>query len=303
VLVAITVTLASAAGYVPIVGMLVSILAPTPILLGALRYGPKIGVLVLVLSTVALALLRDLQYSLLFLAEYGVMAMVMAEALRRQQSFEKTLILASGATVVVSSLVMGILLWSAQLDLGIVLQHLEENLRRTLHPYVSDGDGGAEAQLLPYIQEALHFLVRVLPALLVMSAATGAVVNYSVVRGLWHHFGGSPLFPETSLARWRAPDACVWVLIASGIFGFLPVPLLPTVGLNILLLVSLLYLAQGLGIIVFYLHKGSVPVMWRAVVYLFLIVQPLLLLGVTAFGLFDLWGDFRRLHQKREDLS
>jgi len=73
-------------------------------------------------------------------------------------------------------------------------------------------------------------------------------------------------------------------------------------GIGIVMTFVTLYLAQGLGITVFYLHRGSVPVMWRAVVYLLLIVQPLLLLGVAAFGLFDLWCDFRRLHQKREDL-
>jgi hypothetical protein len=30
-------------------------------------------------------------------------------------------------------------------------------------------------------------------------------------------------------------------------------------------------------------------------------IQPLLLLGVAAFGLFDLWFDFRRLSNKREE--
>ena len=37
--------------------------------------------------------------------------------------------------------------------------------------------------------------------------------------------------------------------------------------------------------------------------YLFLVIQPLLLLGVAAFGLFDFWFNFRHLSDKREELQ
>lgn len=293
--------LSSAAGYVPIVGMFVSLLAPTPVLLGALRYGSRRGLLVLLLSTVALTLLLGVHHSLLFFSEYGVMAIVMAEALRRRQSVETTLLVATGAALLMSGLVIAAFLWSAQLDLGAVRQHLEDNLTQAARLYLREGDTGSEAQVLPYVQEGVELVIRILPALFVASTAAGAVLNYSVVRILWPRLGGPPLFPETSFSRWRVPDFCVWVLIAAGIFSFIPIPILQVAGVNVLLLVSLIYLIQGLAITVFYLNKGSVPVIFRRLAYLFLIVQPLLLLGVAAFGLFDLWFDFRRLHNHREE--
>jgi uncharacterized protein YybS (DUF2232 family) len=73
------------------------------------------------------------------------------------------------------------------------------------------------------------------------------------------------------------------------------------VGMNVLLLVSLVYLVQGLGIMVFYLNRTSMPLIFRSLAYIFLLIQPLLLLGVAAFGLFDLWFDFRRTGNKREE--
>ena len=73
------------------------------------------------------------------------------------------------------------------------------------------------------------------------------------------------------------------------------------VGLNVLLLVSLVYLVQGLGVMVFYLNRASVPPILRSLAYIFLVIQPLFLLGVAAFGLFDLWFDFRRTGNKREE--
>ena len=68
-----------------------------------------------------------------------------------------------------------------------------------------------------------------------------------------------------------------------------------------LLLVSLVYLVQGLGVMVFYLNRASVPPILRSLAYIFLVIQPLFLLGVAAFGLFDLWFDFRRIGNKQEE--
>jgi len=99
------------------------------------------------------------------------------------------------------------------------------------------------------------------------------------------------------------PDVCVWVLIAAGLGSFIPLAGVQVLALNALLLVGLLYTVQGLGIMVFYFQKASVPPLFRSLAYLFLVIQPLLLMGVAAFGLFDLWFDFRRLHHKREESS
>src|SRR5919106_2166380 len=85
-LAALTVALFAAARYVPVLGIVVSLLAPTPILLATLRYGLRTGLLTLGLSTLSLALLFGRLQSSIFLAEYGVMALVLAEAIGRQWS-------------------------------------------------------------------------------------------------------------------------------------------------------------------------------------------------------------------------
>ncbi len=280
--------------------MLMSLLTPTPILLASLRYGLRMGLLVVGLAAVALTVLLGSHQSLLFFAEYGVMAIVMAETVRRRWPIEKTFLIATGVSLLVSGIVMVTFLWSAPLDLAMARQQLEEHLDRALRPYLGEVDAVIEAQLLPYIQETLKLVIQLFPALLVMSTAAGVILNYSVVRILWRRVGGPPLFPDTALSRWKAPDACVWILIGGGILSFLPSLILQAVGRNIVLLVGAIYLTQGLAIAVYYLNKGSVPVIFRGTAYVFLLVQPLLLFGVAAFGLFDLWCDFRRIGNKRE---
>jgi uncharacterized protein YybS (DUF2232 family) len=118
---------------------------------------------------------------------------------------------------------------------------------------------------------------------------------------LWRRLDGQPPLRQLRLTQWKAPEACVWVLIASGICYFVPFPGMRAVGQNVLLLVSLIYLVQGLGIMAFYLNRTSMPPMFRSLAYIFLLIQPILLLGVTAVGLFDLWFDFRRTGNKREE--
>jgi hypothetical protein len=87
-------------------------------------------------------------------------------------------------------------------------------------------------------------VLQLLPALFVLSTAAGALLNYGVVRLVWGRLGNWPPLPTLSLAQWRAPEVCVWVLIASGI-SFVPLPGMQIVGLNVLLLVGLVYLVQG----------------------------------------------------------
>jgi uncharacterized protein YybS (DUF2232 family) len=301
VLAASTVTLFAAARYVPVLGLLVSLLAPAPLLLVTLGHGLCPGLLALGLSTLSLALLFGSLQSTIFFAEYGVMALAMAEAIRRQWSVERTLFISTVLPSLASGVMMALLFSSVELNLDAVKQHFEEDLSQAFHQFMTEGGGANEGALRAYVQEVFGIIVQLLPALFVLSTAAGALLNYGVVRIVWRRLGGQPPLPAGRLTQWKAPEACVWVLIASGICSFMPFPGIRMAGLNVLLLVSLVYLVQGLGLIVFYLNKGSVPSIVRSLVYLFLVLQPLLLLGVAAFGLFDLWFDFRRTGNKREE--
>jgi uncharacterized protein YybS (DUF2232 family) len=296
-----TVTLCAAARYVPILGLLVSLLAPTPILLATLRYGLRTGLLTLGLSALFLAFLFSTLQSIVFLTEYGVMALVMADAIRRQWSVERTILASTALPAVVSGILLALLISSA--DLGTLKQHFEEDLSQALRQLAGHEGGLSDAALRSSIQEVFGTVVRLLPALFVLSTAAGALLNYSVVRLIQARLGNLAPLPTITLAQWRAPEGCVWVLIGGGISSFLPLPGLQDVGLNVLVLVSLVYLVQGLGVMVFYMNRASVPPIWRGLVYFLLVIQPLFLLGVAAFGLFDLWCDFRRIaHQQEKTL-
>jgi uncharacterized protein YybS (DUF2232 family) len=298
--VALTVMLFAAARYVPIMGILVSLLAPTPILLVTLRESLRTGLVVLGLSTLGLALWFGRLPSGMFLAEYGVMAVVLAETIRRRWPIERAILAATALPALASGALIGLLLSSVDFDLGALQQPFEEDLGQALRPLLSDAGVPSDAELRGYVQEVFATVVRLFPGLFVLSTAAGVLLNYAVVCIVWRRLGSGPPLPEIKLAQWKAPEVCVWVLIASGLGSFVPLRGVQMVGLNVLLLVSVVYLVQGLGVMVFYLNRASVPLLLRSLAYLVLLIQPLFLLGVAAFGLFDLWFDFRRIGNQQE---
>jgi uncharacterized protein YybS (DUF2232 family) len=296
---ALTVALFAAARYIPVLGLLVSLLTPTPILLLALRYGLVIGLLALGFSSLSLTVVFGSLQSALFVTEYGVMALAMAEALRREWPVERTILVSTALPSVASGI---LLVWLfSSTDLSAVKLQFEEHLSQGLGQLWIEESAPKSDALHMYIQDAFRAALQLLPALFILSTAAGALLNYGVVRFLWRRLGGQLPHPTASFTQWKAPDVCVWVLIASGLCATAPLPSMQIIGLNVLLLVSVVYLVQGLGIMVFYLNRASVPSIFRSLVYLVLVIQPLFLLGVAACGLFDLWFDFRRIGDKREE--
>jgi uncharacterized protein YybS (DUF2232 family) len=71
------------------------------------------------------------------------------------------------------------------------------------------------------------------------------------------------------------------------------------IALNLLLVIGAYYFAQGLAVIGFFFHKNKVPRFLRGLTYVLIVFQQIFTLLVVGLGLFDLWGDFRRLSKDK----
>jgi uncharacterized protein YybS (DUF2232 family) len=94
---------------------------------------------------------------------------------------------------------------------------------------------------------------------------------------------------------WHLPDRLVWLFIGAAVLSLLPLGTIRLVGINLLILLSLVYVLQGFSILAFFLHKWKTPLLLRFFVYGMMLFQSfgaMLLLGV---GLADVWFDMRRL--------
>lgn len=111
------------------------------------------------------------------------------------------------------------------------------------------------------------------------------------------YIGGSP-WPEYRL--WRLPEKFIWAEIVSAGLALLPFGQVGTVGINLLILVSVLFIFQGLSIVVFFFNKWNMPFMFRLPLYALAIIQSSGTLLLLIIGIADTWLDLRRLNKNSQ---
>jgi len=155
------------------------------------------------------------------------------------------------------------------------------------------------AMLKERAPQIVDMILEILPALLLLSFAFIVLINILYLgrrfperRGQW--------FTLAQLREWKGPEALVWGLVACGFSLFITdLGVLRVVALNLLLVIGAFYFAQGLAVIGFFFHKNNVPRFLRGLTYVLIVFQQIFTLLVVGIGLFDLWGDFRRLSKDK----
>ena len=143
-----------------------------------------------------------------------------------------------------------------------------------------------EAQVVPSLAQFLPGII-----------ASGVVVAWwvNLLGGLRLAAAAGPM-PDLApvLRAFRLPDTAVWVTIALGLVAWLGAA---NAGgywaANALVVVALLFLAQGLAVIHSARLAFGIGGGWLVVFYILLALFVQLMLAVALLGLADIWADFR----------
>ena len=181
---------------------------------------------------------------------------------------------------------------------GNLLQHLTA----AAHMYQKMGFPQESLDLLQQrTPEIVEMMLQLLPGLVFVGIGLVVLANVLLLcrrfpdkRAQW--------LSVANLREWNGPERMVWGLIVCGFVLLVPgLEGLRLFGANILLVIAAFYFAQGLSIIAYFFHKNNVPRFLRAVTYVLIAFEQIFTLLVVGLGLFDLWGDFRRL--KKNNLN
>jgi uncharacterized protein YybS (DUF2232 family) len=284
---------------IPVFGIFAGVFTPLPTLLVYYRWGSSWVFWVpggaAILGYVVLASL-NLSQSLPYLLEMLLLGLLLGLGMRRNWSLERTVGTASMLVFALGTMVF--LLTSGAGDGGAGMQ-MERDLRETLALILQQyGAATPDKQVLEEaFQKVLPLLLKLLPGAALSSTLMACWLNLVVARRYCriHHLP-MPAWQEWSY--WKAPDFLVWIVIAAGISLLLPLGSLKIAGLNVLMVVGVIYLFQGLAIVSFYFERWKLPRIIRAVLYAVILVQQFFTLGAMLMGLFDIWIDFRRLSRK-----
>jgi uncharacterized protein YybS (DUF2232 family) len=287
---AVSIGLYAGALLFPPAAALCGLLVPFPGLVLATRPGPRACVLWLVLTASVVALAFGFDAALGFVLPFGLPAITLAASIRRSWSLERAVVAGAAAWCLgiagVSLLAHG----GVAAVAATARQELTKSVDVVLSAYASMGAPENALALLTAQRDGIvNGLLELLPALLVLTAALAVIVNLALLRW-WSHIAR-----DVNLRLWRTPDALIWVLIAAGFGMFLPAPPVTVVSKNVFVVVLGCYFCQGLAIVSYYLERFRLPRGIRIAGYVLIAVQHIITAMVLALGVFDLWGNFRRL--------
>jgi len=276
-------------------------LVPLPIIFYYSKLGRWLGLL-FVPVTVAIAVfaLNELGQGgyapLLCLLVF--LGLAIAEVLKRRFSIEQVVLISLAAM----SIPVLILIAFSFFRTGMApWQRIEPYLIQTILENAKlYGQMGVPSEQVALIRDnasqIARFFINILPALGLISMALCIWLNLLAARTVFYR--RQLYFPDFGdLARWKAPEKLVWVVIGSGRVLLVPDDRVFYVGLNLLLLCLFVYLLQGLAIVSHFFRTRNIPLFLRTIFYALLIFQQILVLLVIALGLFDLWVDFRKFNK------
>ena len=283
---------------IPFVGPVVILMTPLPIIFFFSHLGRARGLAALAVAFIIVSGLLGLlghRVNIAVLLMIGFTGVMLSEVLHRRYSIEKTFTIAS---LVLFFCGVGFVLHSAFLSGASPWQTVElyiggiiaENLRLYEQLDISAEQIALIRENVPQIS---GFFAAIFPALVLSGAVLTVWLNVLAARSLFRrHAKEFNNFGDLSL--WKAPERLVWLLIAAGGMMLVPIDVIDSVGLNILIICCLIYLLQGLAIVGFFFKRKRVPFLLRWLFYLVIAVQQYMVILVIAFGLFDIWVDFRK---------
>ncbi len=287
---------------VPVLGPLFGLLTPLPFLYFSTKLGfaqgLKASALVLLLIGFT-AHLAGQTHLVLFSVEFAVLGLVLSELYRRNLSYGHTLL---WGTLAMLGVGFGFL-HAAGLSQGLgpfeVIQgYLTEQLNAVMAIYGSAADDPERAaELQAYGRAILEVISRIYPSLMIIGTGFVVWLNVTVSKPLFRF--GRLKYPDfVPLQHWRVPEYLVWAVIVSGFALFLASGAVKSIAWNVLIVLMVVYLLQGVSILSFFFNKFRFPLWARVGVSLLIIVQQMFLAVLTLAGLFDQWVDFRKIHKR-----
>jgi len=293
--------------WIPVAGPFFSLLTPLPFLYYSAKLGVSQAVKLTCISILASGLIAAVmrQPQLIFLCfEFSVLGLILSEIFRKKLPIGTSVLLGTCLLLIMGLLVLAVAGLRKNLGpLDMVHAYLEESLEQTARIYAQAGvDPGQTVEFQESLNTLKEGLALVYPSLMVVGSAFVVWLNVILSRPLFRRKNLEvPDFG--ALDRWQTPALMVWGLIAEGFSLFLSFSPLRLVAVNALVIMLAVYFFHGLSILLFYLNKHRVPPWVRFGVYALILVQQILVIGVTLAGLFDQWLDLRRIHQKKPELG
>lgn len=281
--------------WIPFVGPLFGLLTPLPFLYYTTKLGLQQGLRVSAIAVIAIGLIAKLSgypQIIVFCIEFSLLGIIISEIYKRKLTFGLTVFWGTVSMLFLGALFLFFISLARQSGpLELIVAYLQDNLKDAIPAYEN-----MEWDREKMIESLGRLLARVYPSLMIVGTGLTVWMNIVISRQLFRL--GKLEYPEFgSMDRWQAPEHLVWFVIAAGFSLFLSGEVIRMLALNSLIVVGVIYIFHGLSILLFFMNKYGVPPWVRIGIYLLIMFQQIILIGLAMAGLFDQWIDFRKIHK------
>jgi uncharacterized protein YybS (DUF2232 family) len=279
---------------VPIAGLIGAVFIPVPLIYYRVKIGQPARFIALGAAVYVSILGGRIEF--FFFGTLLLTGLVVGELVARNWPIERMAATVCGAVLVIAtanlwvySLAVGQDMWGA-LDDGV-----QRQLELTLRLYQEMGLPQEQVFFLESRLDVIRqVMIGMLPSLVLSS--TLITIWVSLLTSRWVLQRQGLPFPDYGpLDHWKAPEMFVWGVIVSGGLLLLPDLTIKTVGLNGLVIFTIVYFFQGIAVVAYFLRKKQVPRAARAVLYGLIAFQQIMVLAVAGVGFFDTWFNFRKI--------
>jgi hypothetical protein len=296
--VALSSTLYGLAWWFPRAGAPLAVLVPLPGLVVATRAPSNECSSWFIGTALAVAVALGIDAAPGFVLPLGIPTLLLAVGIRRFWSFEHSALAGVAAWCVGVACLLLLAYGTVDAVVAAAHQHVARSVDVALATYGSLGVPESTLALMQAERDGLVTGVfEVLPGVVVLTGGVVVLANLLLLQA-WTGLGR-----HVNLRLWRTPDALIWGLIVAGFAMFVPAAAIALPARNLFIVILACYFCQGLAIVSYYLERFRLPRGIRFAGYALIAVQHVVTAMVLALGVFDLWGNFRRLSTGPADAS
>ncbi|MBM7624328.1 YybS family protein [Sporohalobacter salinus] len=268
----------------PIIGMVLLFILPVPFIVLGVRQGTKTSTLAAVLSAIILGILINPIMILVVLFGFGLIGVVLGAAFEEKFSPHKLIIIAVIAAIVSTLLMVGINFYLFNFNPTTIFN-------QAIEKYQNLGFDQATLKELEDITRNFKETMQTLfPSLFIIAGAINGLISYYIGLSVLNRLGYEYEYP-LSFSEWRFSK----YLVFGYLFGIISIN--TTIGKNLYLIFSFIFLIQGLAVVAHYLKSFNISDKIQKAILVFLAFLPINQI-IVFLGLLDVWFDYRKLEEE-----
>ncbi|MCG8484281.1 MAG: YybS family protein [Clostridia bacterium] len=304
VLTAVICVLAIAGMYIPLLGMVLFIV-PTPLIILGKKYGVKYSFLSLVASSLVIMSFSSPAIALFVVAFPGVMAVVIGIFMHKKR--KHAVVIAAGTITSIIATVLSISLATQLMGISFV-ENIQEMLKQSadIQEYMfslTNADKETIEKSNKMMNEMQELVLFMIPSAIIVSAFISSVINYFLSLSILRRTGYS-IEPVTPFKYFRLSrntmNGLLVIMVLSLIVVQLNIVDQDTLMANLFFLYQLVFIIQGLAVLVYYLSYYKINKIFMVLIGVFLAMSRVGMNLLFVVGIIDMFLDLRKYKSENE---